>query len=205
MPHKMENFQIVPLGSGLRKQTELGAEVILPSSMRLLDISALTSLDEGQLRAGLFEHQILVIRNQEGIDPAMLPRLARIFDPTLKDIHSGGKNQVTDEKNILSQNNCSRIPRAPQVTVIGSGNTAGHEGLQDLDLKHVVSNTIQWKRSQSKLVYRITRPSIRVPCQPKTWHRATRDLSMHRPMKSLGIWMRILRNTQSMVHGCTLV
>lgn len=138
MPHRLGKIEVLPLGPELRKETELGAEVILPSSMPLLDVSALTHEDEENLKAGLFEHQVLVIRNQEGIDPAMLPRLARIFDPTLKEIHSGGKNQVTDEKNILSQNNCSRIPRAPQVTVIGSGNTAGHEGIQDLELKHVV-------------------------------------------------------------------
>lgn len=138
MPHTVRGLEIVPLSPDLRKETELGAEVILPTSMNLLDVAKLTSKDEENLRTGLFEHQVLVIRNQAGIDPAMLPQLAKIFDPTLRDIHSGGKNQVTDKNNILSQNNGSRIPRAPQVSVIGSGNTNGHEGIHDLDLKHVV-------------------------------------------------------------------
>lgn len=138
MPHADGILEVVPLSSQLRKETELGAEVFLPSSMPLLNASALTSDDKEKLRAGLFEHQVLLVRNQEGIDPTTIPQLAGIFDPTLRDIHSGGKSQVTDKKNILSQNNGSRIPRAPQVTVIGSGNTNGHEGIHDLELKHVV-------------------------------------------------------------------
>lgn len=138
MPHKTGALEVVPLSPALRKDTELGAEVLLPSSMPLLDAFALTTQDQEKLTAGLFEHQVLIIRNQAGNDPGILPQLARTFDPTLRDIHSGGRNQVTDESNILSQNNSSRIPRARQVSVIGSGNTNGHEGIYDLELKHVV-------------------------------------------------------------------
>lgn len=138
MPHKIERLEVVPLARELRKDTDLGAEVLLPSSMPLLDLSALTDEDRETLRTGLFTHQILVIRDQLGLNPTLLPQLAKIFDSTVRDIHSGGKTQVTDKKNILSQNNGSRIPRAPQVTVIGSGNTNGHEGISDLELKHVV-------------------------------------------------------------------
>ncbi|KAF2757425.1 Clavaminate synthase-like protein [Pseudovirgaria hyperparasitica] len=55
--------------------------------------------------------------------------------------HSGGEKQVTGTRNILSQNNCSRIPRAPQVTVIGSGRFENHEGISELDLKHLYQSS----------------------------------------------------------------
>lgn len=139
MPHMIESLIVTPLDAGLRKDAALGAEVELPTSMKLLNPSHLSFDDRQRLQQGLFENGVLVIRNQEGIDPAVLPQLAKLFDPTAKDIHSGGAKQVTDKKNILALNNCSRIPRAPQVTVIGKGNTAGHEGIEDLELKHLVS------------------------------------------------------------------
>jgi alpha-ketoglutarate-dependent taurine dioxygenase len=137
MPARIAQLSIVPLEDGLRKQTDLGAEVRLPDSMRLLDPGSLSDQEISNLRDGLFQHGLLVVRDQSGVDPNVLVNLAKLFDPTAKDIHSGGLKQVTDEKNILSQNNCSRIPRAPQVTVIGKGNTAGHEGIDDLEMKHL--------------------------------------------------------------------
>jgi hypothetical protein len=60
------------------------------------------------------------------------------MDPKPKTFHSGGEKQVIDPRNILSQNNCSRIPRAPQVTVIGHGTIKGHEDIPELHLKHLV-------------------------------------------------------------------
>ena len=159
MPHKIEQLEVVPLPVELRKETGLGAEVLLPPSMPLLDLSALTEEDRETLRNGLFTHQVLVVRDQQGIDPAMIPELAKIFDPTVRDIHSGGKDQVRDKKNILSQNNGSRIPRAPQVSVIGSGNTNGHEGIMDLDLKHVDHTTFhQNPLSEDDIAKGYTRP-----------------------------------------------
>lgn len=140
MPHIIESLRVTPLDASLRKDTALGAEVELPTSMKLLNPLQLSSDDRQRLQQGLFENGVLVMRNQDGIDPAVLPQLAKVFDPRAKDIHSGGAKQVTDKKNILALNNCSRIPRAPQVTVIGKGNTAGHEGIEDLELKHLVSN-----------------------------------------------------------------
>ncbi|KAF2770532.1 alpha-ketoglutarate dependent xanthine dioxygenase [Teratosphaeria nubilosa] len=122
MPHATENaIQIVPLSIELRKDSQLGAEVILPDHIEHLEPSKLTTADLENLRQALFENGVLVIRNQSGLDPAVLPQLAKVFDPTAKDIHSGGE----------------KLPRAPQVTVIGQGIIEGHEGLPTLNLKHV--------------------------------------------------------------------
>ncbi|CAK4032189.1 alpha-ketoglutarate dependent xanthine dioxygenase [Lecanosticta acicola] len=137
MPHSIESLKVVPLDGNLRKDTGLGAEVQLSTSMPLLEPLLLTMEDQERLRRALFENGVLVVRNQQGIHPDVLPQLARIFDPNAKGIHSGGAKQVTEKKNILALNNGSRIPRSPQVIVIGKGNTNGHEGIVDLELKHL--------------------------------------------------------------------
>ncbi|KAI7082555.1 hypothetical protein KC356_g8289 [Hortaea werneckii] len=137
MPHLLEPLAIRPLTDELRKETLLGAEVILPSSIRHLDVSQLSTEEHNTLREALFDNGVLVVRLQEGIKPTDLVSLAKIFDPAPLDIHSGGAKQVTDPKNILSQNGCTRVPSAPQVTVIGQGKYYDHEGIPEIDLKHL--------------------------------------------------------------------
>lgn len=137
MPHIIDPLRTQPLDVELRKDTKLGAEVLLPSSMRLLELHALSESDKETLRRALFTHGVLVIRNQTGIDPTVLVELAKLFDPAPLDHHSGGAKQVTDPNNILSLNNCSRIPNAPQVTVIGKGRIENHQGLSEINLQHL--------------------------------------------------------------------
>ncbi|KAK8038315.1 sulfonate dioxygenase [Apiospora phragmitis] len=137
MPHVVEPLRVVSLAAEIRKQSGIGAEVILPPSMKHLDLDGLSDEEKATLRASLFDHGVLVVRNQQGLDPQVMPKVGRFFDETAWDIHSGGEKMVTDAKNILSQNRGARVPRAPQVSIIGKGNWTGYEGLPDLDLKHV--------------------------------------------------------------------
>lgn len=137
MPHIIDPLRIHPLDVVLRKDTKLGAEVLLPSSMNLLDLQKLSKNDRQTLREALFAHGVLVIRDQAGLEPTVLVELAKLFDPAPLDHHSGGAKQVTDPNNILSLNNCSRIPHAPQVTVIGKGRFEDHQGLSEVNLQHL--------------------------------------------------------------------
>ena len=137
MPHIISPLRIEPLPTTLRKDTGLGAEVHLPSSMSLLDLQSLSDHDKQTLREALFTHGILVIRNQTNLPPTTLVDLAKLFDPAPLDHHSGGAKQVTDSNNILSLNNCSRIPAAPQVTVIGKGRFEDYQGLREVNLQHL--------------------------------------------------------------------
>jgi hypothetical protein len=141
MPHVEEALRIEPLPTEVRKHSLIGAEVILPTGMRYLDTGALTEQDKKVLRDGLFNNSVLVFRNQQGLDPSSMPKIGKFFDETAWNIHSGGEKKMSNQKNILSQNRGARVPRAPQVTVIGKGKWTGHEGLDELDLKHVVSRS----------------------------------------------------------------
>lgn len=81
---------------------------------------------------------VIVFRNQQGINPLALEKLAAIWDPDMINMHSGGSKQIADPRNILSRNNGARLTQAPNVQIIGNGVFKGYEGL-DLDLRHVVS------------------------------------------------------------------
>ncbi|KAJ4358785.1 uncharacterized protein N0V89_003369 [Didymosphaeria variabile] len=145
--------------SELRKSTSLGAEVILPEYMTLLNPKSLSDAEKEVLRKAFFDNGILVIRNQAGIEPQVLYDIADLLDPDHLPYHSGGQKQVTDLKNILSQNNCSRIPRAPQVTVIGSGHVQDYEGIEELDLKHLDQSSFhEHPLSEQEVASGLTRP-----------------------------------------------
>lgn len=90
------------------------------------------------MRKALFENQVVVIRNQRGIEPKTLPQLTKLFDPTATDIHSAGEKAVSDPRNILSAYKAGRIPRTPQVGIIGSGKFQNYEGIDELEVIHLV-------------------------------------------------------------------
>lgn len=132
-------FHIKPLPPALRKDTAIGAEVIIDSSVSssLIDPSNFSPDEADILRQALYDHSVLVIRNQQGIAGPVLPQLAALFDSNAKYRHSAGDKKITDTKNILSRNNSEKLPAAPQVQIIGSGEFLGYEGY-DLNLVHVV-------------------------------------------------------------------
>lgn len=132
-------LSFVPLHPDIRQSSCIGAEIHLPrSSSPIIDLASLTEDDKETLRKALFENQVIVIRNQKGIDPTVLPELAKVFDPTASDVHSAGEKAVSDPRNILSTYKAGRIPRAPQVGVIGSGKFQNYEGIEDLEVIHLV-------------------------------------------------------------------
>lgn len=129
-------FSLLP--ENIRQSSAIGVEVQLPSGMSILDVNKLTESDKNALRKALFENQVIVIRQQKGIDATVLPQLARIFDPHASDTHSAGEKAVSDPRNILSAYKAGRIPKAPQVGIIGSGIFHDYEGLERLEVIHLV-------------------------------------------------------------------
>ncbi|KAH8651228.1 alpha-ketoglutarate dependent xanthine dioxygenase [Xylariales sp. PMI_506] len=121
----------------VRQESAIGAQINLPADMPILDLDRLTQADKDNLRKALFENQVIVIRNQKGVDATVLPKLAKIFDESALDIHSAGEKAVSDPRNILSAYKAGRIPRAPQVGIIGSGKFTNYEGLDELEVIHL--------------------------------------------------------------------
>lgn len=126
----------------VRQSSAIGAEIQLPPGMPILSLEDLNEKDKETLRRALFENQVVVIRKQKGIDPTVLPKLAKIFDPNATDIHSAGEKAVSNPKNILSAYKAGRIPRAPQVGIIGSGKFQDYEEIKELEVVHLVSSPV---------------------------------------------------------------
>ena len=131
-------FTVRPFSPELRKDTLIGAEVVLNQLNNPVDPDTFTSADISGLRQALYDNSVLVFRKQQGINPLALEKLAAFWDEDIINIHSAGKEQVTDKRSILSRNNGARLPQAPNVQIIGNGLFQGYEGL-DLNLRHVVS------------------------------------------------------------------
>jgi hypothetical protein len=131
-------FTIRPFHQELRKDSLIGAEVVLNNSQSLVDPNTFCPEDLSLLRQALYDNSVLVFRKQQGIDPLALENLAAIWDDNIINVHSAGKEQITDPRSILSRNNGARLPQAQNVQIIGNGVFKGYEGL-DLNLRHVVS------------------------------------------------------------------
>ncbi|KAI8310720.1 putative dioxygenase [Colletotrichum sp. SAR11_59] len=154
-----QGLSFTGLPTSLRESSLIGAEVHLPSSMNLLDTDALSEEDITTFRKALFENQVVVIKNQKGIAPETLPKLTKIFDPTATDIHSAGEKAVSDPRNILSAYKAGRIPRAPQVGIIGSGKFQNYEGVDELEVIHLDHTLFHEKPlSEQELSDGYTRP-----------------------------------------------
>jgi hypothetical protein len=135
-PSKSElSVQLLP--KNIRQSSQIGAEIILPSSTPILDLARLSEADKHVLREAVFDNQVVVIRNQKGINPQVFPELAKVLDDSATNLHSAGKNAVSDPKNILSTYKAGRIPRAPQVGIIGSGKFKDYEGIPELEVIHL--------------------------------------------------------------------
>lgn len=136
------NFHVRPLPSELSKDSLIGAEVAFNgqdgSENRVIRFDQLTDSDTTLLRQALFDHSVIVLRNQQGLDPNTLPALAAIWDEKVQNTHSGELAALTSRSNILSKNGAARLPCANEVTILGQGRFDGYEGLPSLTLRHVV-------------------------------------------------------------------
>ncbi|RDW75729.1 alpha-ketoglutarate dependent xanthine dioxygenase-3 [Coleophoma crateriformis] len=162
MPHSISTeatftFELLP--PNIRESSQIGAQVSLPADAPLLNIDEISEANKDVLRQALFENQVIVIRKQQGIDPTTLPKLAKVFDPAASDIHSAGVKAVSNPKDILSAYKAGRLPRAPQVGVIGSGTFKDYEGIPELDVIHLDHTTFhEHPLSQEELDQGYTRP-----------------------------------------------
>ena len=134
------HFHLRPLPKESVKDSLVGAEIAFNDASldKVICSENLDASDRELFRKAVFEHSAVVIRKQQGLDPDTLPALAAIWDKTVQNVHSGDLTALKSKKTVLSQNGAERIPRSPQVTVIGEGKFNGYEGISSVNLHHVV-------------------------------------------------------------------
>lgn len=120
-------LDIKPLSVPIESGVNFGAEVYN------LDVENLLDADFEQLKTALYQKQVLVLKNQEGLSPKAQFELTKRFDPGA-DTYGHGK--TLDAKRSVLHPDLKTIPHQSQVQVIGNGFFSEYEGLQNITLKH---------------------------------------------------------------------
>ncbi|KAF2738389.1 Clavaminate synthase-like protein [Polyplosphaeria fusca] len=113
----------VPEGSAI----DFGAE------LRGADLENVCAADFEIIRQALYEHQVILFKNQQSLSPKAQYNLTNLFDPPATGY---GHGKTLDAKRSVLHPDLKTIPHQPQVQVIGNGPVAEFEGLKDITLKH---------------------------------------------------------------------
>jgi alpha-ketoglutarate-dependent taurine dioxygenase len=112
-----------PAGSNI----DFGAEV------RGANLEALNETDFEVIRRALYEHQVVIFKDQQDLSPLAQYELTRLFDPT---VEAYGHGKTIDAKRSILHPDLKTIPHQPQVQVIGNGPVEEFQGLENIILKH---------------------------------------------------------------------
>ncbi|KAK3323606.1 hypothetical protein B0T19DRAFT_476671 [Cercophora scortea] len=110
-----------------------GSPINFGASVTGIDIENLTDADFAVIRSALFNHQVVVFKNQSHVSPKAQFELTQRFDPAAT---SYGHGKVVDAKRSILHPDLKTIPHQPQVQVIGNGFVPEYEGLKNIQLRH---------------------------------------------------------------------
>ncbi|KAI5356848.1 putative TauD/TfdA-like domain, taurine dioxygenase TauD-like superfamily [Septoria linicola] len=110
-----------------------GSKYDIGAELRGADLENLTEVDFDVIRRALYEHQVILFKNQQSLSPKAQYQLTQLFDPAAQ---SYGHGKTIDAKRSILHPDLKTIPSQPQVQVIGNGPVAAFAGLKDITLKH---------------------------------------------------------------------
>ncbi|KAH7140914.1 hypothetical protein EDB81DRAFT_799162 [Dactylonectria macrodidyma] len=111
-----------------------GSKVNFGAVVSNIDIENLTDADFDVIRDALFNHQVLVFKNQGHASPKAQYEITQRFDPEAGGSYGHGK--TLDAKRSILHPDLKTIPHQPQVQVIGNGFVEEYEGLKNFTLRH---------------------------------------------------------------------
>ncbi|WYZ43305.1 hypothetical protein EsH8_VI_001004 [Colletotrichum jinshuiense] len=114
--------------------TPAGSAVDFGAIVSNVDIENLTDADFDIIREALFNHQVLVIKNQGHASPKAQYEITQRFDPEAGASYGHGK--TLDAKRSILHPDLKTIPHQQQVQVIGNGFVEEYEGLKNIQLRH---------------------------------------------------------------------
>lgn len=110
-----------------------GSSFDFGAELRGADLENLTETDFEIIRRALYEHQVILFKNQQNLSPRAQYELTQLFDPASQ---SYGHGKTIDAKRSILHPDLKTIPHQPQVQVIGNGHVAEFQGLKNITLKH---------------------------------------------------------------------
>jgi alpha-ketoglutarate-dependent taurine dioxygenase len=128
MPHSTaSNITVHPLTPPKGSTFDFGATI------RNVDLENLSPADAEVIKTALYNHQVILFKNQQSLTPEAQYVVTRLFDPLATGY---GHGKTLDAKRSILHPDLKTIPHQPQVQVIGNGHVAEFEGLKDITLKH---------------------------------------------------------------------
>jgi alpha-ketoglutarate-dependent taurine dioxygenase len=98
------------------------------------DLAQLTDAEFRELESAVLSHQVVVVRDQQGLSPRLQFELTRRFDPTVRTYGHGNRTDIM-KQSVLVQDLVS-IPDQPQVKLLGNGRVENHERIPEAQLRH---------------------------------------------------------------------
>ncbi|TEY85161.1 hypothetical protein BOTCAL_0016g00120 [Botryotinia calthae] len=123
----VKTLEVKPISSPENSSLNLGAEI------NNVDLEHLSEEDFKTIRNALYNHHVVVLKNQAGLSPKAQYDLTRRFDPTAE---TYGHGKTLDAKRSVLHPDLKTIPHQTQVQVIGNGFYEEYEGLKKITLKH---------------------------------------------------------------------
>jgi alpha-ketoglutarate-dependent taurine dioxygenase len=99
-----------------------------------LALDALDAAGFAELERAVLSHQVVVVREQQGLSPQSQLELTRRFDPTAKTYGHGNRPEIM-QQSVLVQDLVS-IPAVPEVKLLGHGRVENHHGIAAVELRH---------------------------------------------------------------------
>ncbi|OGM48308.1 hypothetical protein ABOM_002192, partial [Aspergillus bombycis] len=85
------------------------------------------------IHSALYNHQVVVFKNQHHLSPRAQYLLTQRFDPSSTQY---GHGKTIDAKRSILHPDLKTVPHQPQVQIIGHGSIDSYEGLSNFQLKH---------------------------------------------------------------------
>lgn len=126
-------ISLVPLNHGANSNVKFGAQV------SGVDLACLSDTDFQDIETALYEHLLIVFKDQGHLTPEQQFEFTRRFDPD-SDAYGLSDDVLHSEKSILRKD-LKAVPRVPQVQVIGHGWLDDYEGLKNVELIHPTHDT----------------------------------------------------------------
>lgn len=123
----VKTLQVKPLVLPTTSAVDFGAEI------ENVDLENLSPEDFEIIRNTLYNHHVVVLKNQAGVSPKAQYELTNRFDPSTTNY---GHGKTLDAKRSVLHPDLKTIPHQPQVQVIGNGFYEEYEGLKNITLKH---------------------------------------------------------------------
>ncbi|KAL2682802.1 Alpha-ketoglutarate-dependent xanthine dioxygenase xan-1 [[Neocosmospora] mangrovei] len=111
-----------------------GSAIDFGATVSNVDVENITDADFDVIRDALFNHQVLVFKNQNHLSPKAQYEITQRFDPEATGSYGHGK--TLDAKRSILHPDLKTVPHQPQVQVIGNGFVEDYEGLKNIQLRH---------------------------------------------------------------------